>query len=45
MVQSKAQFNTLLTSLTAKRSDCALSAMGMAVAVITTNIKREKTVP
>jgi hypothetical protein len=42
MVQSKAQFSTLLTSLAARLEVCALSAMGMAAAVI---IKWEKTVP
>jgi hypothetical protein len=45
MVLSKAQFNTHSLSLMARRTVCALSAMGMAVAVITKNIKREKTVP
>jgi hypothetical protein len=45
MILSKAQFNTLAISLVARRTVCALSAMGMAVAVITKNIKRKKTVP
>jgi hypothetical protein len=44
MVQSKAQFNTLATSLLARPAACALSAMGRAVAVITI-IKREDPVP